>query len=109
MRAELLTSFLIATYIAVGYSQTLLRCRSCTRAIDLSDCNHLTVCDATLEDCYLEQIFTDQHRVEFNEVAGLKISVHSHRLPLLSERREQRSAVQVVVTQEMIVTNDCVE
>ncbi|XP_045199495.2 uncharacterized protein LOC123553862 isoform X2 [Mercenaria mercenaria] len=66
MRADFLTSFLIATYMAVGYSQTLLRCRSCTRASDLSDCNHLAACDATLEDCYLEQIFTDQHTVEFN-------------------------------------------
>ncbi|XP_045199492.2 uncharacterized protein LOC123553861 [Mercenaria mercenaria] len=71
MRADLLTSFLIATCIAVGYSgptlpQNLLRCRSCSRARDLLDCNHLAFCDATLEDCYMEQIFTDQHTVEYN-------------------------------------------
>ncbi|XP_060567081.1 uncharacterized protein LOC132725905 [Ruditapes philippinarum] len=63
-------SILFLAYIFLGFanlvtSQSTIRCRSCNRASTLSDCNKLVVCDATLEDCYMDQILTDQLTVVY--------------------------------------------
>ncbi|XP_045208636.2 uncharacterized protein LOC123560518 [Mercenaria mercenaria] len=46
-------------------SNTTIRCRLCNRASTLSDCNKLVTCDSILEECYMDQLRTDQLTVVF--------------------------------------------
>lgn len=43
-----------------------LRCRLCNRASTLSDCNKLVTCDPTVEECYMDQVVTEQLTVVYD-------------------------------------------
>ncbi|KAL4235960.1 hypothetical protein ACF0H5_004348 [Mactra antiquata] len=46
-------------------SSNTLKCRLCQRASRLSDCNSLVLCDSTLEECYMDELITDQRTVVY--------------------------------------------
>ncbi|XP_060571220.1 uncharacterized protein LOC132729469 [Ruditapes philippinarum] len=46
-------------------TSNIRRCRQCNRASTLSDCNKLVTCDSTLEDCFMDELITDQLTVVY--------------------------------------------
>ncbi|XP_060557471.1 uncharacterized protein LOC132717905 [Ruditapes philippinarum] len=70
MNTDKMTCLLVSIYIFVGIatvvsSQSTIRCRWCNRASTLSDCNKLIICDATLEECFMDELLTDQLTVVY--------------------------------------------
>ncbi|KAL4235961.1 hypothetical protein ACF0H5_004349 [Mactra antiquata] len=59
-------SLIVLMFLACSANGQYLQCRSCNRATKLSDCNRLVACDATLEDCYMDELVTDQLTVVYN-------------------------------------------
>ncbi|XP_053380736.1 uncharacterized protein LOC123548065 [Mercenaria mercenaria] len=72
-----LTVFVISVCAFSAYAQNattassgttpsnIIRCRLCNRANTLSDCNKLVTCDSTLEDCFMDELITDQLTVVY--------------------------------------------
>ncbi|XP_045192188.2 uncharacterized protein LOC123548740 [Mercenaria mercenaria] len=69
MRKGLFVLFIIMLWIRSGTSQTAstttIRCRLCNNAFTLSDCNKLVTCDSTLEECYMDEVITEQRMVVY--------------------------------------------
>ncbi|XP_045169636.2 uncharacterized protein LOC123532295 isoform X2 [Mercenaria mercenaria] len=61
--------YIIHVFVAVFFVCTVdagtLKCRQCNKATTLSDCNRMVTCDDTLEDCFLDELITEQLTVVY--------------------------------------------
>ncbi|KAL4220654.1 hypothetical protein ACF0H5_021050 [Mactra antiquata] len=59
-------SFLLLVVLIYAVNgQSILKCRLCNRATRLSECTSLVACDATIEECYMEELITEQLTVVY--------------------------------------------